>query len=277
MLKSIVVFLFSIFTLCAQADQQAILSKEEAEKTIAFLEGHHQIILYCGCCSNDTRTKVVVSRISSECESSNWCEVRIEGVEASTQKEVNETIDLAYAWVNVNGVAKNLAWEIGLNADPCTPSFDWETYEPIHEASKETYDKSDAKAFQAAFKSLKKSLESETGFTLETFESKREFVVEKVTLTANSAERSVVVSQVGETIEHRYTIPLNKIELLTKNTEGIEFKTLKDGVVMVEEFVDSELKYRSFYLGCTVPIPNVSEHHLKQFEILVKSNASMAK
>jgi hypothetical protein len=53
-------------------------------------------------------------------------------------------------------------------------------------------------------------------------------------------------------------IQFNKIEALTKTEEGIEFDTLKDGVVMTEEFENSGVKFRAFYLICTIPIPNVN-------------------
>jgi hypothetical protein len=210
MLKRTLIFLFLAFGLNVQADQQAILSKAEAEKTVAFLEDHVEIILYCGCCSNDTYTKLALTKVSYECESSNWCRVRVQGVDVETQSELSKTIDLAYAWVNIDGVAKNLAWEVGLNADPCTPNFDWETFESIREVSEDVFDKNDAEAFQLSFKKLKKLLESETGFTLETFESNKQFVVEEVTLTSKPTMNSVVVSQIGGDFEHRYTIQQNR-------------------------------------------------------------------
>ena len=96
MIKSILFCLFSMLAVGAQADQQAILTKEEAEKTVAFLESHKEIILFCGCCSNDTRDKILISRISYDCEYADWCQVRVEGVNTETNEEVNKRIDLAY-------------------------------------------------------------------------------------------------------------------------------------------------------------------------------------
>jgi hypothetical protein len=277
MFKSITLLFVVLISLNAQADQQAILHQEEAEKTVAFLKKQNELILYCACCSRDTQTKMLLTKVSYECEASNWCKVRVEGTDVVTQETINKTIDLAYAWVNVEGVARNLAWEMGLNASPCTDPFDWETYELLPDQPKEVYDKEDAEYFETSFQELKKRLELDKGFTMETFESSKEFEVNKVELTKKIGTKSIIISQIGKDIEHRYTIPLDKLEDLAINEEGIEFDTMEDGVVMVEEFENDEVKVRMFYFVYTVPIPDVDDADLMHFGILWETHASMWK
>lgn len=277
MIKYSLIFLFAIIAFLSQADQQSVLFEEDAQRTVEYLQTQQEIVLFCGCCTNDTYDKIALNEVTYECEGSNWCRVRIQGIDRTSGESVNRTIDLAYAWVSVDGVAQNLAWEMGLNADPCSDRFDWETYEPITEPYFVSNEKKEIEDFERNFMLFKDKLESQVDFEGETFESEMKFVINEVSVEKDFGRRAIVISHIGDSIEQRYTFPLHKIESFELDESGIQVSTREDGVVTVEEFDQTKLKYRMFWFERIIPIPNAGEKELEYLRNMSKNHHAMSK
>ncbi|NVK65231.1 MAG: hypothetical protein HWE22_11630 [Flavobacteriales bacterium] len=277
MIKYSLIFLLGMITFFSHADQQSVLYEEDAQRTVEYLQTQQEIVLYCGCCSNDTYDKITLNEVSYECEASNWCRVRIQGVDQVSGDSVNRTIDLAYAWVNVEGVAQNLAWEVGLNSNPCSPSFDWETYKPIRKSYFISKDKKEIEEFEHTFAEFKEKLESQRNFEVETFDSGKTFVVNEVSVKKDLGRRAIVISHKGDSIEQQYIFPLHKIESIELDESGILVSTKEDGVVTVEEFDQSKLKYRMFWFEYTIPVLDVTEKEVEWLRSLSQNHHAMTK
>lgn len=275
MIKYTLIFLFAIIAFLSQADQQSVLFEEDAQRTVEYLQTQQEILLYCGCCSNDTYDKITLNEVSYECEASNWCRVRVKGINKVSGEEVDTSIDLAYAWVNVEGAARNLAWEVGLNSSPCVSSFDWETYEPIKKSYFISNDKQEIEEFERIFAQFKEKLESQKNFEQETFESGKTFVVNEVSVEKDVGRRAIVISHRGNTIEQRYIFPLHKIRSFELDESGILVSTKEDGAVTVEEFDQSKLKYRMFMYEQTIPILDSSEKEVEWLRSLSQNHHAM--
>jgi hypothetical protein len=81
-----------------------------------------QVILWCACCDNDSKTMVLISSITYKQVSDEYYQVVLVGKTASGQT-VTEELDLAYVHVNINGEARCLGTVLEYECDPCTEPF----------------------------------------------------------------------------------------------------------------------------------------------------------
>lgn len=108
------------------SDQLAWITKEQAEKTVAYFEDNDidQVVLWCACCDNDVKTKVKVTRVyyRKVKESSDYYEIVIKGKYMNKEK-LEDAFDLAYVHVPVDGQWQCLGKELKFECDPCTKPF----------------------------------------------------------------------------------------------------------------------------------------------------------
>ena len=91
----IIIVLFAVKI--SYSDQLAWITKEQAEKTVAYFEdeGITQVVLWCACCDNDKKVKVTVSKIFYRNTSDpGYYEVVIEGTFSTGGKLWGEPVDL---------------------------------------------------------------------------------------------------------------------------------------------------------------------------------------
>jgi len=106
------------------ADQLAYISKAEAESAAEYLKGK-EVILYCGCCDNDTPEKIKV--LTAEVVYTNY-ENYYEVVITFVRKGeiVRESVDLAYVWEKYENATRTIGSALGLKHEPCIEVIPWE-------------------------------------------------------------------------------------------------------------------------------------------------------
>jgi hypothetical protein len=107
------------------ADQLAYLSKENAEKGVAYLLKHKKVIIFCGCCEGVIPLKVKIIKAEAKFTNyENYYEIYI------TYKNPQKTIttlpvDLAYLWTKYKGKIMTIGQILNLEHDPCVETIDW--------------------------------------------------------------------------------------------------------------------------------------------------------
>lgn len=112
-------------------DQFAWVSKEIADAGQELLQNHDEVFLFCGCCKSDRGYFVTLSdayvahpSMGGEEQMDYW-QVFVKGT-GEYGEPVEQGIDLAYAWVEVNGNATPMCTILGLEGcDPCVEIFKW--------------------------------------------------------------------------------------------------------------------------------------------------------
>jgi hypothetical protein len=279
--KLVILSIFLLVTLTASADQLAWIKKPAAEKAVAFLKKQKQIILYCGCCVGEPKTKVNLSNVHYEKAEpdnpkSTFYKVVVVGTNTATDEKVDESIDLAYAWIKVKGNAVNLGWHLDMTCDPCSPAFNWETNDLISTLAAGKYKVNDEKVFEHSFLEIKKALEVGVGFYRPKFESRTTMIkVSRVELEADFHSKSIIIHHHGEGVEQRYSIQLKKVGEITINMGSISVKMKEDGKIIKEEFDDTELKYRMFAEYVEIETGELDIKLLKNFNVLLDTYRSM--
>jgi len=125
-MKKIILSLVAFFVIqfASFADQQAWLSKADADKAAAFIESYKKVALYCGCCENLSMEIIKVKGVEvRHTGTDNFYEVYVMHTDKGELKSA--PVDLAYVWVKTKGVGlQTVAKALGLEHDPCkTP--DW--------------------------------------------------------------------------------------------------------------------------------------------------------
>jgi hypothetical protein len=126
------IFAISIMFLStyAKADQLAWVTKEQAEKTTAFLKenGVTEAILWCGCCSNEPKKKIKInnyfSRYAGTQENIKYYEIILVGTLDDGNK-FSKAVDLAYVFLRVGSQAKCFGKLLNFECDPCSLPFAW--------------------------------------------------------------------------------------------------------------------------------------------------------
>ncbi len=108
----------------ASADQWMYLNLNQARAATAYLRNEKQVILWCACCSDETKTMVNVTSVNYYHVEGEFYFVVVRGT-TSKGESVEQYVDLAYVHVNVQGKAKCLAQELKISCDPCTKPFKW--------------------------------------------------------------------------------------------------------------------------------------------------------
>lgn len=121
------IVLLLIFSQNIFADQLAWITKKQAISAVDIINGQNELLLFCGCCDSDP--KVYLQNIKCRMQyagSNDYFEVLVTGHNKEGQQQ-EHAVDLAYVFVNVEGVAKCLGKELTLECDPCTGTFAWES------------------------------------------------------------------------------------------------------------------------------------------------------
>jgi|GEM_PF-2102470 len=279
----LILVFFTLSTFTSQADQLSWIRKPAAEKAVAFLEKQKEIILYCACCIVEPKMKVKLTDVYYEkAEPDNpkspFYKVMVKGTNVATAEPVNESIDLAYAWVKVKGNAVNLGWHLDMTCDPCSPSFSWETNEIVLAVAKGKYKRNDKLAFENSFLKIKEAMEREVGFSRSKFESRTTlFKVTRVVVEADYHAKSIIIHHYGGDIEQRYSFKLEKVKEISMNMGSISVKMKEDGKITKEEFDDTELKYRMFATYVQIETGELDIKLQKHFNVLLETYASMPK
>ena len=103
----------------AKADQLACLSKSTAEKASKVISQQEAIILFCGCCNDETPrvVKVLGTKVIKDCQFEVVITYETMGGEIKS-----ESVDLAYVWMedpNDNDGARTVGQILKLEHDPC--------------------------------------------------------------------------------------------------------------------------------------------------------------
>ncbi len=115
---------FIILTGNAGADQLAYLTRSQAEKAVTFLKEQKTVLLFCGCCSNDRKVIVDVKDVyMAHAGYEDYYEVFIEGFNGENQ--IKQAIDLAYVFINKEGIASAVGVELDMECDPCVENMQW--------------------------------------------------------------------------------------------------------------------------------------------------------
>lgn len=119
---------FTLLTSCIVsttlfADQLAYLSKADADRAAAFIDGVKKLAIYCGCCDNQEMEVVKVK--GTEVKFTGYEQFYEVYVMYSYQGELKSVpVDLAYVWVKVKGQLQTVGQVLGLEHDPCkTPNW----------------------------------------------------------------------------------------------------------------------------------------------------------
>lgn len=120
--------IFTLLTSCIVstnlfADQLAYLSKADADRAAAFIDGVKKLAIYCGCCDNQEMEVVKVK--GTEVKFTGYEQFYEVYVMYSYQGELKSVpVDLAYVWVKVKGQLQTVGQVLGLEHDPCkTPNW----------------------------------------------------------------------------------------------------------------------------------------------------------
>jgi len=126
MKKLFLIPLFLIFSNLLHADQLAFLTKEQAEKTVAYFTDNDikQVVLWCACCDHETKVKASITNVyyRKAPDNSQYYEVVLQGTYLGSEK-LDDAFDLAYIHVTRDGKWRCLGKELGFECDPCTKPF----------------------------------------------------------------------------------------------------------------------------------------------------------
>lgn len=123
------IFLLMFFAPNLKADQLAWISKEQAEKAVAFLKKNKRVILHCACCDNDPKDKFKIKNITYRHptmggeEQKGYYQVFVTIKVNGEWEEVG--LDLAYVHVKQGSKAHCLGTVLGFECDPCIEPFAW--------------------------------------------------------------------------------------------------------------------------------------------------------
>jgi len=132
MMKQLLLIVFVMFALGAQADQLAYISKEQAEEVAAYLNKGKTVYLFCGCCSMEKPTKVKVAKAKAKYTGYEYYwEVVIEWQVEGLSQLQRRSIDLAYVWQKGLFGYKTLGSRFDMDHDYCVKPNKWD--DPKHQ------------------------------------------------------------------------------------------------------------------------------------------------
>jgi hypothetical protein len=108
------------------ADQLAYITQDQAEKGAALLKTEKEILLFCGCCSNEPKVYLKVTGIKIQHTGyQDYWEIIITGTNRHGENMVVQA-DLAYVHVNRNGKAICAGTLLNFQCDPCVSDMPWD-------------------------------------------------------------------------------------------------------------------------------------------------------
>ncbi|WP_222166868.1 hypothetical protein [Edaphocola aurantiacus] len=127
-MKRLLLLFLLLIGIKANADQLQIITQAQAQQTESLFKnnGIRQVILFCGCCENETPIKVNIDRYYTKIynASANEYEFVIEG-HTEAGKTIKESVDLAYTYVKVGTLAECVGKVLSFECDPCSLPFEW--------------------------------------------------------------------------------------------------------------------------------------------------------
>tara|TARA_B100000768_G_C11270095_1_gene372989 strand:- start:1939 stop:2337 length:399 start_codon:yes stop_codon:yes gene_type:complete len=120
MMKKLFLLIFiALVGINAKADQLACLSESTAKKASKVISQQEFIVLFCGCCDDDTPqiVKVLRTKVIKDCEFQ--VVITYENMDGEIK---SESVDLAYVWMedpDDNGGARTVGQILKLEHDPC--------------------------------------------------------------------------------------------------------------------------------------------------------------
>jgi hypothetical protein len=128
-MKKIILVLVICMSLTANcfADQLIWISKEQAEKTVKYIQDNNitQVILWCACCGKDPKVKITISQVNYRYTGTDhYYEVVITGKDNKGQP-YESAVDLAYVHIKDGKKTQCLGLALGFYCDPCTDPFKW--------------------------------------------------------------------------------------------------------------------------------------------------------
>lgn len=110
-------------TICL-ADQLAWVSKSEAIKAVNLLNNSKNVVLFCGCCENDTKQRKSLKAARYTQVSENRAYYNVSVLYEDKGKSDWHDVDLAYIHVEIDGLWHSVGKALGMQCDPCTLPFD---------------------------------------------------------------------------------------------------------------------------------------------------------
>ena len=134
----LIIFIF-LFSFQIKADQLAFLTKDQAEKTVDYLEKKNEVLLWCACCDDVQNYSgpegvflVQFEEVGFEHTGfdQNYQVFIIANQEHEiySNKKVKLRLDLAYTHIIDKGIAYTLGTLLGFDCDPCTEPFNVNFY-----------------------------------------------------------------------------------------------------------------------------------------------------
>ena len=125
MKKCITILCLLLITSLAKADQLALISREQAEKAVAYLKKEAIAVLWCSCCDGDPMKRVTINEVfMKQTDDGKYYSVVLKGRDEEG-KEVEEYLDLAYVFVKKGSKGQSLGKVLKFDCDPCVKPFDW--------------------------------------------------------------------------------------------------------------------------------------------------------
>jgi hypothetical protein len=112
-----------LFNTIGFADQLAWINKDEAIKAVNLLNNNKNVVLFCGCCEDDTkqRKSLTAARYTQVSEDRAYYNVSI--MYEDKGKSDWHDVDLAYIHIEIDGLWHSVGKALGMQCDPCTLPF----------------------------------------------------------------------------------------------------------------------------------------------------------
>jgi hypothetical protein len=125
MKRSMIMLCLLMATFFAKADQLAALTREQAEKAVAYLKKESTVILWCSCCENESMKRITVNEVFTKADKNGkYYSVVVKGRDEEGN-EVEEYVDLAYVFVKKGKKGQSLGKVLKFKCDPCVSPFNW--------------------------------------------------------------------------------------------------------------------------------------------------------
>ena len=183
-MKYLILFTLSLLSLFAQADQYSCLNDYVANKALPLLQQQKEIVLYCGGCVDNSFRKIEVDSVYLM-NDDGCLRMFVEGkLIHEKNKTIKTSIDLAYTWINENGLTKNLCVALSLPVIMEDEKFYWKNFKP-YEVPKAN--RKQKKEFLQLVDSILIELNTDKGISCTDYNGKRVQVDSLVSTFSDSA------------------------------------------------------------------------------------------